>query len=308
MDAAPIPPDLAAHGDSPAAIVAAIAERGESFSTPCGAGSLAWRSWGHGRPLVLLHGGFGSWTHWLRNVLPLAAAGRRVLAVDLPGLGASADAPKPHTAEGLAAIVADGIDALLGPDAALDLVGFSFGGVLGGHVAARLGARAGWFVVSGSNGMGLPRAPTAPMQSWRGIPDAAARRAVHRDNLAILMLADRNRIDPVAIHLQQQNAEQGRVKSPDISRTDTLRQVLPRVQARLAGIWGERDCFAHELMASRAAVLREADPEAPFHVIPGAGHWVAYEAAAEFNATLLALLAGTDAAARAVALPQEVPS
>ena len=305
MQLAPIPPDLAAFGNSPERIIAAIAARGQALRTACGAGQLAWHSWGQGRPLVLLHGGYGSWMHWLRNVLPLADAGRRVLAVDLPGLGASADAPLPHTAESLAAIVIDGIEALIGPDAPLDLVGFSFGGVLGGHVAAGLGRRLGWFVVVGSGGMGLPRAPIAPLLSWRRAGDAEARRGIHRENLAILMLADAGAIDPVAVHVQQLNAEQGRVRSPEISRTDTLRRALPRVQGRLAGIWGEQDCLARGMLESRAAVLREADPSAPFHVIPRAGHWVAYEAADAFNATLLGLLAG-DAATSPLQSPAAI--
>ena len=30
--------------------------------------------WGEGRPLVLLHGGTGSWMHWVRNVEDAVAA------------------------------------------------------------------------------------------------------------------------------------------------------------------------------------------------------------------------------------------
>ena len=57
----------------------------ERFETPCGDGRMVWRSWGSGRPILLLHGGAGSWRHWIRT-LP-ALSHRRVLAPDTPGLG-----------------------------------------------------------------------------------------------------------------------------------------------------------------------------------------------------------------------------
>ena len=119
-------------------IVEGVAAEARRIETPCGAGAMVWRVWGGGPPLVLLHGGYGSWTHWIRNVLPLA---RRftVIAPDLPGLGESATPPEPHTAEGLARIIVAGLATLLPAGVRFHLTGFSFGGVLGGHVAALLG-------------------------------------------------------------------------------------------------------------------------------------------------------------------------
>lgn len=70
-----------------------VAAAGTRVETPCGAGRLVWYSWGQGRPLLLLHGGSGSWTHWIRNVETLAAAGYQVIAPDLPGSGDSALPP-----------------------------------------------------------------------------------------------------------------------------------------------------------------------------------------------------------------------
>src|SRR6202012_2762510 len=86
-----MPPDdaIGAQALSPAAVVTAIDSRAERLSTPCGDGSMVWRRWGNGPALVLLHGGYGSWTHWLRNVENLASR-YSVLACDLPGLGESA--------------------------------------------------------------------------------------------------------------------------------------------------------------------------------------------------------------------------
>src|SRR6185437_16067845 len=110
------------------------------------------------------------------------------------------------------------------------------------------------------------------------------------ENLAILMIADPARIDDLAIYLQAQNATHGRTKSPPIARTDTLARKLPEVKARLAGIWGERDITAMDDLPARARLLRGIQPEAPFVIIAGAGHWVQFEAAEAFNAALLELL------------------
>ncbi len=280
---------MAALGPTPEAILAALDARATRHRTDLpGGGSMAWRSWGSGAPLVLLHGGYGSWMHWARNALPFAAE-RRVIAADLPGLGESDTPPEPHTAEGLAAPVIAGIRALVG-DAPVDLVGFSFGGVLGGHVASGLGAQCRWFVIVGSAGLGVTRADMAPLRSWRALDDAAARREVHRHTLEALMFADPARIDPLALFIQQINAEAGRVRSPLISRTGTLRQVLPRVTARLGGIWGARDNIAVGHMEERRAVLAESHPDVDFRLVAGGGHWVAYEQAAAFNAALKDML------------------
>ena len=99
-------------------------------TTPCGDGQLVWHAWGREQdePLVLLHGGSGSWTHWIRNVEALAAAARRVVVPDLPGFGDSARPPGGQDADFVAPALATGLRELLG-DAPVDVVGFSFGGL-----------------------------------------------------------------------------------------------------------------------------------------------------------------------------------
>ena len=271
------------------AFLRGIAAEARRVETPCGAGQMVWRLWGEGLPLVLMHGGYGSWTHWVRNVLPLS---RRftVIAPDLPGLGESATPPEPHTAEGLAAIVVRGLAALLPAAATVHIAGFSFGGVLGGHVAAQLGERARGLTIVGSNGLGLVRSPT-PLERVRADMGEADALAIHRYNLGQLMIADPAKIDELAIHIQAANAPRARVRSRRFSRSDALLRALPAVTARLDGIWGERDATAYPHLDERARVLRSVQPGARFAVVPGAGHWVQYEAADRFN-PLLAEFAG----------------
>ena len=261
-----------------------VAAEAVLIETPCGDGTMVWRIWGAGPPLVLFHGGYGSWTHWIRNVLPLSRA-FSVIAPDLPGLGASATPPEPHTAEGLARILVDGLDAILPRDERLHLAGFSFGGVLGGHVAAQLGDRVRAFTVVGSNGLGLIRQPTDLQRVPPGASGEEAL-AVHRHNLGALMIADRAKIDELAVYVQSENAPRGRVRSRRFSRADTLVRALPHVTARLDGIWGGRDATAYPHLDERARTLRSFQPEARFEVIEDAGHWVQYEAADQFNPLL----------------------
>ena len=271
------------------AIVEGVAAEAQRIETPCGDGGMVWRIWGSGPPLVLFHGGYGSWTHWIRNVLVLARE-FTVIAPDLPGLGESATPPEPHTAEGLAAILVEGLDIVLPKDVAPHIAGFSFGGVLGGHVAAQLGDRLRALTIVGSNGLGLVRQPTALERVSAGA-SAAEALAVHRHNLGVLMIADPSRVDELAVYIQSQNAPRGRVRSRRFSRTDTLARALPLVKARLDGIWGERDATARSHLEERARVVRSFQPGARFEVIAGAGHWAQYEAADRFNQVLAEITA-----------------
>lgn len=266
------------------AFVEGVAAEARRVETPCGDGRMIWRLWGEGPPLALLHGGYGSWTHWIRNVIPLSRD-FTVAAPDLPGLGESATPPEPHTAEGLARIIVDGLNIVFGGQTDLQIAGFSFGGVLGGHVAAQLGDRVRAFTIVGSNGLGLARQPTPLRRLAKGASEGEAL-AVARHNLAALMIADPSKIDELAVYIQAQNAPRARVKSRRFSRAGTLAGALPLIQARVDGIWGARDATAYPYLDDRARALRDVQPTARFEVIPEAGHWVQYEAAHRFNPLL----------------------
>jgi pimeloyl-ACP methyl ester carboxylesterase len=263
------------------ALVAGVAAEAKRIETPCGDGSLVWRVWGSGPPLVLLHGGYGSWTHWIRNV-PVLSRDFTVIAPDLPGLGESATPPEPWTAGGLAEIIVAGLDIVLPEGTKPHMAGFSFGGVIGGVVAAQLGDRLKAFTVVGSNGLGLERSPT-PLERVK--PDAGEEEefATHRYNLNQLMIHDPKKIDELALWLQKTNHAHARMRSRRFSRSGALVEALPKITARLDGIWGERDATAYPHVDERARILRSVQPQARFSVVPGAGHWVQFEAADTFN-------------------------
>jgi pimeloyl-ACP methyl ester carboxylesterase len=127
-------------------LVDALRERASVHLSPCGVGHMVWHVWGEGRPLLLLHGGSGSWTHWVRNIDSLVAAGYQVVAPDLPGFGDSAQPAKGSDADAMPDPLEAGLQTLLGSTpcdlSALDDVdrqaaarGFL---VLGHHVGAGL--------------------------------------------------------------------------------------------------------------------------------------------------------------------------
>jgi len=259
--------------------LSAAARRAE---TPNGEGRLVWHEWGEGPPMVLLHGGAGSWRHWARNVEALAA-GHRVLAPDLPGLGES-DLPPPGTdLRGLGAIVAEGIAARIGAGTPYELVGFSFGATVAGHVASGQAMRPRRLTILGAGSLGLLREPV-PLVSVRD-RQGEARTAAHRENLARLMIANPGRIDAEALAIQAWNSDHARYRSRNVTDPASLRTALDRTDVPLRVIYGERDAIVVPHMAARLAFFRARGVEPT--IIPGAGHWVAFEAAEAVNRALL---------------------
>jgi pimeloyl-ACP methyl ester carboxylesterase len=284
---------------SPAEFIAALDRAATRYATPLvtplGEGHVVWRSWGQGvkadqaAPLVLLHGGTGSWMHWIRNVEPLSRD-RMVIVPDLPGSGESASPQPPYSAQGIAAMLLDGLDMIIGAQTRFCLAGFSMGGLIAGYLAQQGGARVDTLVLVGSTGMGGTRAPMEPLKSWRRLPTEEAKRVVHRINLGILMIYDQEKIDALAVEVQSRNAGLSRIRGKHVSNTGTLANCLPGFAGRLAGIWGEHDPTAAPYLAERRKLLQQFKPGAPFHVVPGAGHWVQYEAHEAVNRRMRELL------------------
>lgn len=258
----------------PAAVITLDRQARRENTAIATGGHVTWRSWGEGPLLVLLHGGHGSWLHW-SSVIGGLAVSHRVLVPDLPGFGDSGSLPDDHAIEDSAGAIVSGLEALA-PNVPTRLIGFSFGGVVGGHVAAQLGDRVNHLTIVGSGGMGLTRPPMPPLRQWRGLHGAELA-AAHGENLATLMLADKTRIGKEEIDLQHRNTALARGKSRSFSRTNTLIDILRLVRPPVDGIWGQEDATARGYLHERRAALATVDPASRLVEIPGAGHWVMQE-------------------------------
>jgi pimeloyl-ACP methyl ester carboxylesterase len=272
-----------------------LEQAAQRWETPCGEGRMVWRGWGPPKDagsdagsgqapaVLLLHGGAGSWRHWVRNLGALAAD-HTVLAPDLPGLGDSAKAPEPVGAEAIATLVVRGLNEVLEPDRPLHIAGFSFGGVIAGLVAAMAGARVRSLTLIGSGGLGPPNRSVELVRVRDKTGDE--RLAAHRENLLRMMLAAPASVDALALEIQEQNTRRARLNSGFMWISPVLHEALPRVFGHVHALWGEHEMPDAALLAVRTELLRKARPDAEVAVVPGAGHWLFYEAADRFNAML----------------------
>lgn len=289
---------------NPNEIVGRWDDMAEKVTTPCGDGDMVWRVWGTGPAVLLVHGGAGAWTHWIRNLEPLTAH-YRVIAPDLPGLGESASPPEPYSPESIATIVADGLratwDTLVGRPWAestdlatrgsegLGICGFSFGGMICGLVAERVAAGVRGITLIGASGLGGRFDDLAPVLRLPTEADDETLREVHRANLQTMMLHAPEAIDELAVLVQGINAPRTRVMSPKDALTMKLAEALTRTGLPVHSIWGSECIFKPDLLRRRD-LLAEIYPAGEFHLIQGAGHWAQYESADEINPLLVKLL------------------
>jgi pimeloyl-ACP methyl ester carboxylesterase len=242
-------------------------------------GTMCWREFGAGAPLVLLHGGHGSWLHWIRNIEALSAS-HRVLVPDLPGYGDSAgvDGGFPGIVEAVSASV----DALLGAHVAFDLAGFSFGAVVAGCLARRRGG-VRRLALLGAVGHGRRRRPSGAMRNWQDASDDQTMLANLRHNLGVLML--HGPIDPLALEVHRRSCVRTRFQSKKTSLSPVLTDALEQLVMPVLMLWGEHDTTGDP--GELGPLWQGAHANRACDILPAAGHWVQYEAADEVNRRLL---------------------
>jgi 2-hydroxy-6-oxonona-2,4-dienedioate hydrolase len=265
------------------ALIERLDRQATHVETRCGPlARMVWRRWGQGRPVILLHGGAGSWLHWIRNIEALAAV-RTVWAPDMPGFGDSDLPSEGLDADSLAPYVLQGALELL-RDKPFDLVGFSLGAMVSAVIAAEAPETLEHVVLISILGMGLVSGgPT--LKRMRGVTDPQEKADIVRFNLNTLMLHDPSSIDGLALAVQERGAPRDRVKNRKIVYSDILFHLSNRWRCAAYGIWGLQDPSCRDqpdklIAAVNALNLREKV------FLEDAGHWLQYERHSKCNALL----------------------
>ena len=264
-----------------------LAANATRFTTSCGpSGHMVWRRWGNGPPVVLLHGGSGAWTHWIKNIDALAAA-HTLWIPDLPGCGESDLPPGATDADSIYETVATGI-AQLANGYPVDLVGFSFGSLVSAFIAARQPHLIRRLLLVAPPALGLRSIPLGLKSLGIPMTEEQLEEAV-RFNLQRFMLHQPQAIDDMAVALHAGNFKHDRLRRRRIARTNVMTQLQLDWKCPVSVILGSEDPLIKLELHRLPEVLNQCQLIAT-RVIDDAGHWVQYEKPAAFNAILQALL------------------
>jgi pimeloyl-ACP methyl ester carboxylesterase len=255
---------------------------------------------GSGPPLLFVHGLGGCWQNWLEN-LPELALHHRVIAVDLPGFGASELPAGTVSVAGYARTLELLCDAMSVDAAAV--VGNSMGGFVAAELAIASPQRVERLVLVSAAGLHiaelrLERAldrlgrVERPFARCGGYVAARADVFARRARLRRIVLAG------VAAHpellpwplVAEQVAGAGRPGFMPALRAMAsypLRHRLTQIACPALIVWGERD---RVVPVRDAAAFQRLIPDARQIVYPDTGHVPMLERPARFNADLRAFL------------------
>jgi len=253
---------------------------------------LSVRREGAGPALVLIHGGMGSWNHWIANINALAPY-FRVHAIDLPGYGESPPVDRDLSSDEFKDLVCRAIDGVVGEGTPFRLAGFSFGGAISSHIAARMGDRVQSLTLIGASGFGPSKGRKLNTRSYKEAgEDQAKLRKIVRNNLLAFMLNDT--ADDHAVDCHAANVKRTRFDSRKVSGADSQRYDLKNIKCPLQIIWGEDDVTARPSVEARVEICRAAKPDLRYDMVPGAAHWTMYDSADAINELMLDFIPRVD--------------
>ena len=197
-----------------------------------------------------------------RDDFRTSLGGLPVLALDLPGFGASPPPPDPWSTARYAEAMADVLPELERPSV---VVGHSFGGRVAVRLAAARGGDVAALVLTGVPLLPAPTAGRRPRPPWQ----FRLGRALHRRRLL-----SQARME----HLRQRYGSEDYRLATGVMRgvlvqavNETYEDALAALRCPVELVWGERDTAAPPAVAETAAAL-VADSR--LTVVPGTGHLV----------------------------------
>ncbi|HEV2057045.1 MAG TPA: alpha/beta fold hydrolase [Methylomirabilota bacterium] len=252
-----------------------------------GAPGMAVHRSGSGPDVVLFHGGMGSWKHWIRNVEPLAAR-FTVHALDHPAYGASAPVPRETSGAAYLDLVYRLFVEMFPGGGPLRVAGFSFGAAIAANLTRRLAPRVTHLCLISPAGFPLRRFADRPTRSYKEAgDDERLFREICRHNLLVNMLSDPASVTEETVDIQADCVRKTRFNSRKVSGGGTLLGDLAQLNCRIRLLWGERDDSPFRPADLLIGEIRGVISALDAHRIPRAGHWSAYENAAEVNRLML---------------------
>ena len=263
----------------------------ESRKTSTG---VAYVRYGSGEPLILFHGGAGSWNHWVCNI-PALSEQFQVNAVDSPNYGASDAVDREIEVDDYLALICRAVDEMTAGAERVHVAGFSFGGAVAAAVTAHLGRRAASLSLTGTAGFKpSPQRRRLPLKSERRLREDLGReptpgelRQLHKANLGLLMVWDKTKLDERAVDMQIANVTRTRFDSRRVSWSGATPQYLAATACPINIIYGEHDASAFPSIGERVRLCREVRPDAGHTLLEDCGHWAMYEAPDRINRELL---------------------
>jgi pimeloyl-ACP methyl ester carboxylesterase len=272
-------------------VLKALDEKSNLQWLSCGDGRLPVRRWANPEKekVLLLHGGSGSWLHWFRNI-PALSEKFDCYALDLPGLGGAESCPENSSADIAADETLAACESLF--EDSFHIVAFSWGCTVTAMMMKRLAGRLKSVMMTGPAAVGnLPRRINMKPLIKR-TPDMSSDEVMEaqRENLARLMIHDRDRIDALAVVIQEMNTSRARFSSPQYARSTLLIDGVKGTETPLYVIYGEYDAPAYPELEARREVFTLARPDVRFELVADAGHWLQYEKPDLFNERCIAWL------------------
>lgn len=246
---------------------------------------ISFRIWGQSGPiLVLLHGGYGSWMHFLKNVEELSK-NFQLIVPDMPGFGESEPLPKVPNLDEYAQTLVDALSSLTN-GSNYNIIGFSFGSAIGSHMIKFAGDSVNRLTLVGYNRTGNMPFKRPKMLSWRAAKTEEELNTAQRHNLSVMMIHKQEKIDDMAINLQTLNTKGAKVRSLEIVASHDLPNRILNISQPIDIIWGEFDVTLINGIDDAQNRMKELIPDVKFHIIQNSGHWIQFEEYEKFNSTI----------------------